>query len=419
MLKSLPLVLIGLMLFGTSEVRGQDSRTATADHEIRPRPFGAKALPASRRAAIEAAADYSAKQAGRAVLVVHDGDVVFERTEGNWKPGYPHALASGTKSFSGVLAAFALQDGLFTSWDERAADTLVEWRSDPRKSQITLRHLLSLSSGLDPGQDVFEKGVGALAAGRPRDAVVDRLLSEPGDRDFFAAAIKIDATAEPGAAFRYGPSHFYAFGAMLEAKLKARAAIDPSFPADVLGYMEARIFRPLQISVGRFGKDAVGHPNLPGGAALAPREWARFGEFVRKGGVVREESGKDVRLLRADLLAECFRPSPANARYGMTWWLPLGGEAVEADVADGLRGTPLRRRDRQPAATGSRPTDASLIGPDGLPLRIHMAAGLGKQRLYVVPALGLVVVRFAAIGPDGRRFEDDAFLRPIIEAFRP
>ena len=48
-----------------------------------------------------------------------------------------------------------------------------------------------------------------------------------------------------------------------------------------------------------------------------------------------------------------------------------------------------------------------------------MAAGLGKQRLYVVPALGLVVVRFAAIGPDGRRFEDDAFLRPIIEAFRP
>ena len=419
MLKPLLLLLIGWMLFGTSEVRGQDSQPIPVDREIRPRPFGAKELPASRRAAIEGAADYSAKQAGRAVLVLHDGDVVFERAEGSWKPGYPHPLASGTKSFSGVLAAFALQDGLFSSWDERAADTLVEWRSDPRKSQITLRQLLSLSSGLDPGQDVFEKGVGALAAGRPREAAVDRLLSEPGDRDFFAAAVKIEATAEPGAAFRYGPSHFYAFGALLEAKLKARAATDPSFPADVLGYMEARIFRPLGIAVGRLGKDAVGHPNLPGGASLALREWAKFGEFVRRGGVVRDESGKDVRLLRADLLAECFRPSASNERYGLTWWLPLAGESVEADAADGLRGAALRRRNPRPAAPESRPAEAAQLGPDGLPIKIYMAAGLGKQRLYIVPAFGLVIVRFAEIGPNGRRFEDKPFLQPIVEAFRP
>jgi hypothetical protein len=48
-----------------------------------------------------------------------------------------------------------------------------------------------------------------------------------------------------------------------------------------------------------------------------------------------------------------------------------------------------------------------------------MAAGLGKQRLYVVPSRGLVIVRFARIGPDGRRFVDDEFLRPILESFAP
>jgi hypothetical protein len=45
-----------------------------------------------------------------------------------------------------------------------------------------------------------------------------------------------------------------------------------------------------------------------------------------------------------------------------------------------------------------------------------MAAGLGKQRLYVIPKHDLVVVRFAEPSAQGARFQNDDFIKPILEA---
>jgi hypothetical protein len=45
-----------------------------------------------------------------------------------------------------------------------------------------------------------------------------------------------------------------------------------------------------------------------------------------------------------------------------------------------------------------------------------MAAGLGKQRLYVIPKHDLVVVRFAEPTTQGARFQNDDFLKPILQA---
>jgi hypothetical protein len=49
-------------------------------------------------------------------------------------------------------------------------------------------------------------------------------------------------------------------------------------------------------------------------------------------------------------------------------------------------------------------------------LKVFMAAGLGKQRLYVIPKHELVVVRFAEPSPQGARFQNDDFLKPILQA---
>lgn len=56
------------------------------------------------------------------MLVQQGGQVIFERYDNNWSADAPHPLASGTKSFTGVAAMFAVQDGLLTL-DELAADT--------------------------------------------------------------------------------------------------------------------------------------------------------------------------------------------------------------------------------------------------------------------------------------------------------
>jgi uncharacterized protein (DUF934 family) len=43
-----------------------------------------------------------------------------------------------------------------------------------------------------------------------------------------------------------------------------------------------------------------------------------------------------------------------------------------------------------------------------------MAAGAGKQRLYLVPSLDLVVVRFAEMRVSGRSYDDAEFLRTLL-----
>jgi hypothetical protein len=53
----------------------------------------------------------------------------------------------------------------------------------------------------------------------------------------------------------------------------------------------------------------------------------------------------------------------------------------------------------------------------GKSLTLWMAAGLGKQRLFVIPDRQLVIVRFAEPSADGRRFNNRDFLEPIVTAF--
>lgn len=356
----------------------------------------------------DGAADYSAHFAGRAVLIMQHGRVVYERYDNGWTASRPHMLASGTKSFTGVMAMFAVQDGLL-SLDELACDTLAEWRDDPRKSKITARMLLDLSSGLDPAENT----IGSAGALRLRGGRLTR-GEGPGVDDKFAAAIAVEATGEPGRRFVYGPSHFYAFGEFLQRKLEARRLDDPAFPATVRAYLDARIFKPLAIDVAFLGQDAKGNPNLPGGCFLTAREWAKFGEFVRLAGATAAPTEHDpaakMQLLRPGLLAQCFEPSKANPAYGLTWWLPgnaaaAGGDAGEADM-------PLRDRLRQRALRAE--ASAPIRDAAGQDVRVWMAAGLGKQRLYVLPDHDLVIVRFAENSAEGRGFKDAQFLGSVL-----
>lgn len=116
------------------------------------------------------AAEYSAARRGVSLVVMQGGKVVLETypRPGGATKGWE--LASGTKSFTGVMAALASADGLLNI-DEPAAKTLVEWKNDKR-NRITIRHLLTLTAGL--------KGEGDAA--RPPnylDAIKARPMFEP------------------------------------------------------------------------------------------------------------------------------------------------------------------------------------------------------------------------------------------------
>lgn len=293
------------------------------------------------REGIEAAAAYSAEQNGHSFLVAVDGRIVYERYDRGWAPELGHRLASGTKSFSGVLLAAAVQDELLTV-DEPVAKTITEWQEDERLAEITYRDLLSLTSGIEPGEN------GRVPA-----------YSE-------AAAVK--SLSARGAKFRYGPNAFQVFGEALRRKLAARD--DLAFE-DPLAYLEARVLEPIGLSYTEWRRDRDGMPHLPSGAFLSAREWSRFGLFLLEEGKWEGEP-----LVDTGTLAACLVGTEANPGYGLTFWLLEGTGRRKPGWAEGA----------------------------------YMAAGAGKQRLFVIPAYHAVVVRQG----ESRRFENEVFLDKLF-----
>ncbi len=297
------------------------------------------------------AAEYSARYRGISLLVMVDGKTVFEDYPNGGSPTRAHGLASGTKSFSGVMAVAAQQDGLL-SLDEPASKTLTEWQGDPLREKITLRQLLNLTSGIPGGK-------------------LGRILT-------YQEAVQSPAEAPPGTRFSYGPVPFQIFGEVMRRKLGG----------DPLAYLQRRIFQPIGLEYAFWRRGPDGHPLLPFGAFLTARNWARFGELVRQGGVWQGQ-----RVVDAALLDRCFEPSQVNPLYGLSWWL-----ARPIDPA-------------QRAAIGQVGQPFADLASFQLAEDLVIAAGGGGQRLYVSRRLGLVVVR-QALGSPG--FSDSVFLRLLL-----
>jgi CubicO group peptidase (beta-lactamase class C family) len=314
---------------------------------------------------LKAAAAYSAQSNGVSMLVIKDGRVIFEDYPNGHNANQPHELASGTKSFAGVAALAAQQDGLL-SLDEKVADTITEWQGDPQRQSITIRQLLTLTSGV-------------------KSASV-------GHAPPYAEAIKAQITASPGQKFQYGPAPFQIFGELMRRKLAKTHET-------MVDYLRRRVLTPAGVQIGFWRKGEDGMPFIPQGGGFTARDWGQFGQLVMNGG---EINGKQI--LKAEDLKTLFEGTAANPMYGLTWWLN-------------------RPIDEQKRGSIRQLTMASDLryGSHGVPNDVVMAAGAGKQRLYLIPSRHLIIVRQAdkilqaMTHGDETGFSDTAFLQLVFE----
>ena len=290
------------------------------------------------------AAEYSADNRGAAVLVMKGDKIVFEDYENGATAEQAHFLASGTKSFSGVMLAAAIEDKLIKNFDEKISDTITEWKTDKQKAYITLRQLLSLTSGISAGQ-----------IGRVPE---------------YADAINSPVKYEAGTHFEYGPVPYQIFGEVMKRKLAPKKET-------VMDYLKRRILTPIGLNVA-FWRMSGDNPLLPQGANLTAREWVKFGLFLKNGGKWNSKQ-----IVAKKLLDELIVGSKANPAYGITFWLNHEGTSPN--------GTPAEMR---------------VETNNGEELKdLFMAAGAGNQRLYIIPSKDLVVVRYGNFGKyDDREF---------------
>ena len=294
---------------------------------------------AASAAPCDAAVAYSTARKGVEVLVLKNGQPVCEHYANGGAPDKGYEIWSGTKSFTGIMAAAAAQDGLLTL-DEPVSRTITEWRSDPQKSRITIRQLLSLTGGQ---------------------------AGPAGQAPTYSAAIVVPLAAEPGTKFQYGPTSFQVFGEIMKRKLAA-AGKKP----DVLAYLKTHILDPIGARPTNWRLTVDGDPILPQGSVWNAREWARYGEFIRAGGKVGGRT-----LVDPATFVELFKGSAVNPAYGVSWWLPRATTAPDVVTAS--------------LDLGSHEAE--------MPADLVIAAGAGNQRLYVIPSLGLTMVRLADFDP--------------------
>ncbi len=135
-----------------------------------------------------AAAEYSSRTDGDALVVMINGTLAYERYEPGWSRWKEHRLANASESFAGIVSLMAVQDGLLTL-DEPVCQTILEWANDPKLSKVTIRQLLNLTSGTETGKS----GIAVT----------------------YKEAVQATSKHAPGSTFEYGENPFQVFGDLI------------------------------------------------------------------------------------------------------------------------------------------------------------------------------------------------------------
>jgi CubicO group peptidase (beta-lactamase class C family) len=196
---------------------------------------------------------------------------------------------SVTKSVLATLTGIAIDDGAL-DLDARVVDLLSVAPDDLRKQELTVRHLLTMTSGLDCSE-----------GGWDIDDIADRGGS------WIEGVLAAPLVAEPGRTFAYDNGAAHVLGAVV-GRATERALADLA---------EERLFRPLGIAEWRWPTDPEGNQLGYGHLELRPRELLRLGELYLAGG----GSVVSRRYVDAATTAATAGGPPEGAPYGFLWWV--------------------------------------------------------------------------------------------------
>jgi len=270
---------------------------------------------------------------GAAVLLQVHGQVVFERYYGAYAPNTALPIASATKWVT-TAAVLAAQERGLVELDDPVGGYEAAFAT-PQLSTITLRQCVSHTSGLpgissatNNGQLTLAQAVAQIAAEGPRT----NALGQP---------------IPPGSDFCYGGVSMHVAGRALEV-------------ASGLAYREllaAWITGPLGMAQTAFPPQQGANPLVAGGLWSTARDYARFVEMLRNGGLhagVAVLSAASVdELLRDATQAVPVTCTPQGlepaTRYGLGCWIDVpavNGSALQASSPGAFGFTPWVDRGR-------------------------------------------------------------------------
>ncbi|MFI6416108.1 serine hydrolase domain-containing protein [Streptomyces sp. NPDC050842] len=305
-----------------------------------------------------------------ALLVLHRGLLVHEEYLHGYEPHVPHFNASAAKSYLGLVAAVLAREGKL----DRGAQVAkyVPELAGSAFGDAQVDHLLHMGTRMSYAGRPYDK---ALEAQRYFAVLAPQLrpYGYTGPATIREHLSTARATGEPGIDFRYENGNVEALAEVL------RRVTGTTTSALLSEMIWSRIGAEEDAY---YLLDSEGSEAACGGFSATARDLARLGEMIRCGGAIGDRQ--------------------------------IVPEAVASTIVSGVPDG-YHHRVRFPAAPPEAPATLSyhdLWWIPNDPYGSFMASGIHGQRLFISPALDLVIVHYASqiISPSVPQV-------PLIQAF--
>jgi CubicO group peptidase (beta-lactamase class C family) len=227
------------------------------------------------------------------LLVIREGKLVGEEYFHGYSRQDLHELQSATKSVTSLLIGIARDRGYLRSLDDPVLEFFPEYAGSARPGweEVTLRHLLTMTAGLDWDQREVNQAHGA-------------------GPELFEKVLSRRVVHDPGSRWLYNGAEVNLLAGVI---LRATGMQADAFAA-------RHLFEPLGIAAWDWevGKKK-GFPSLAGTLHLQSLDMAKIGQLVLDRG---RWQGKQV--VSEEWIAESTAPTIATPReaqrYGYLWW---------------------------------------------------------------------------------------------------
>ena len=233
------------------------------------------------------------------ILVIKNGHLVAEKYYNNYSKDLAHNVKSVSKSFLSALTGIAIRDGHLENHSLKMLDFFPEYvypSIDPRKHDITVRHLLMMRAGIDNDDNLYHHIYYSS--------------------NWIKTTIELSLIYDPGTAFSYNTFQTHLLSAI----------ITKASGMNTLDYAKEILLEKINIECASWDKGPQGYYFGGNNMYFTPRNMARLGDlYMHKGSLNGEQivpaEWVDESLTNYTNWSNSTWGDLDDVNYGYLWWL--------------------------------------------------------------------------------------------------
>jgi len=234
------------------------------------------------------------------LIVYLHGQILFEKYYNGYKKDSLHQIQSQTKSIIALLMGIAIDKGFIRDENEKVSHFFPACfnESDPLKSSVTIRDLLTMSAGF--------KWEEMLAFDDPGNDNTNMFRSS----HWLNYAISRPVVRKPFTEFKYNSG----------CPMIVAGIIEKATGMKLDDFADKYLFKPLKITRYNWIRDSSGFCHAGGGLFLSPLDMLKIGILVMNKGKWEDKQLVSERWINK-VTSPYIKTQVDTSSYGFFWWI--------------------------------------------------------------------------------------------------